>query len=328
MDVFEEAFDGVSAWRAAHLYPLNTFRATLTRQAHLLNPLKRPIVAQRLKRMPTIIDKLRRNLDMELSRMQDVGGLRVIVDNLNDVYVLKSYYENARLPHKLINQKDYIQYPKNDGYRGIHLVFRYVGLNAVAKTYDGSLIELQIRTKLQHTWATAVEVAGLMLQQKLKNDDGEKLWLEFFRDVSRAFEVVEFLDNGKKYIQLSEDFNVVKLYKRIKLLDRRGKVLERLETFSRAMSFLDSQSTRQGRKYFLIVLDPEEKKIRILGYSEKEYWKAINEYKRLEEKNVGTAIDQVLVSAGSLKQIKIAYPNYFADISDFVQKVRSLENNA
>ena len=75
-------------------------------------------------------------------------------------------------------------------------------------------------------------------------------------------------------------------------------------------------------------MDPEEKKIRILGYSEKEYWKAINEYKRLEEKNVGTAIDQVLVSAGSLKQIKIAYPNYFADISDFVQKVRSLENNA
>ncbi len=180
IDTFEEAFDGVSAWRAAHLYPLNTFRTTLTRRANSLSPLNHPIVAQRLKRMPTIINKLLRNPEMELSRMQDIGGLRVIVDNLKCVYALKAYYEEARLPHKLVNQKDYILEPKKDGYRGIHLVFRYVGLNSVAKTYNGSLIELQIRTKLQHTWATAVEVAGLMLQRKLKNDDGDKLWLDFF----------------------------------------------------------------------------------------------------------------------------------------------------
>ena len=39
-----------------------------------------------------------------------------------------------------------------------------------------------------------------------------------------------------------------------------------------------------------------------------------------------TIIDQVLVSVGSLKQLKIAYPNYFADVSDFVAKVRSIED--
>jgi len=325
VDVYEEAFDGVSAWRAAHLYPLNTFRATLTRRANSLSPLNHPIVAQRLKRMPTIVDKLRRNPDMELSRMQDVGGLRVIVDNLKSVYDLKDYYEGARLPHKLVNQKDYIKSPKSDGYRGIHLVFKYAGLNPVAKTYDGSLIELQIRTKLQHTWATAVEVAGLMLQRKLKNDDGDEDWLEFFKYVSRAFEIIEFLDNGKKYIELPKHFDIIKLYKRIKALDQKDKILERLEAFSKAMSFLNSRSEIRGRKYFLIVLDPEEKKIRIWGYSGREYRKAIDKYKKLEEENAGTTIDQVLVSAGSLKQLKIAYPNYFADISDFAQKIRSIE---
>lgn len=62
------------------------------------------------------------------------------------------------------------------------------------------------------------------------------------------------------------------------------------------------------------------------SYSEKNYKKAIDDYKMLEEEHVKTAIDQVLVSAGSLKQIKVAYLNYFADISEFVQKVRSIED--
>ncbi len=323
--VFEEAFDGVSAWRAAHLYPLNTFRSTLTRRANKLSPLDHPIVAQRLKRMPTIIDKLRRNPEMELSRMQDIGGLRVITNDLKDVYSLKAYYENARLPHKLVGMKDYIESPKNDGYRGIHLVFRYVGLNTVAKTYDGMLVELQIRTKLQHTWATAVEVAGLMLQQKLKNDDGDKLWLDFFKDVSEAFEIIEYLDSGKRYIKLPDDLDVTKLYKQVKRFDQRNKILERLEAFSRAMNLLSSHSMVRGSKYFLIVLDPEKKNIRIWGYSEREYEAAISAYKDMEEEHAGTVVDQVLVSAGSLQQLRVAYPNYFADISDFAQKVRSIE---
>lgn len=327
VDAYEEAFDCVSAWRAAHLYPLNTFRSTLTRRANALSPLDHPIVAQRLKRMPTIIDKLRRNPDMELSRMQDVGGLRVIVEDLKDVYELKRYYESAKLPHKLINQKDYIKSPKNDGYRGIHIVFKYVGLNCVAKEYDGLLVELQIRTRLEHTWATAVEVAGLMLQEKLKNDDGDELWLEFFKRVSRAFEIIEFLDDGGKYIDLPDSLDVVKLYRKIKQLDDKNKILERLESFSKAMSFLNSRRSTRGRKYFLIVIDPEQKKIQIFSYSRKEYAKALNDYKRMEEKHNGSMIDQVLVSVGSLKQLKIAYPNYFADISDFVQKVRSIEDH-
>lgn len=324
-EAYEEAFSGVSAWRAAHLYPLNTFRATLTRRANLLNPINHPVIAQRLKRMPTIINKLQRNPGMELSRMQDVGGLRAIVDSLKDVYTLKAYYEGAKISHKIVNQKDYIREPKLDGYRGIHLVFKYAGLNPTAKTYDGMLVEMQIRTKLQHTWATAVEVAGVMLQEKLKNDMGNKQWLKFFRDTSKAFELIEYLDGGKKYVEIPSDLNSVELYGRIYETDRRNKIVEKLESFSKAMNFLGTSTAVQGRKYFLIILDPEKKQITIQGYSEKDYEHAIDKYRELEELHANTTIDQVLVSAGNLKQIKIAYPNYFADISDFVSKIRAIE---
>lgn len=38
-----------------------------------------PIVAQRLKRVPTIAGKLLREPGMKLSRMEDVGGVRAVL---------------------------------------------------------------------------------------------------------------------------------------------------------------------------------------------------------------------------------------------------------
>ena len=55
---FEWAWDLTGRWRACHAYPINTFQATLRTKTKDLSGA--PIVAQRLKRMPTIIDKLRR----------------------------------------------------------------------------------------------------------------------------------------------------------------------------------------------------------------------------------------------------------------------------
>ncbi len=325
---YNTAFDSVSKWRASHLYPLNTFRATLTKKSKViaLGRSVQPIVAQRLKRMPTIISKLIRNPEMELSRMQDVGGLRVIVGSLNEVYALKKYYNDSKLSHQLVNQKDYIVYSKDDGYRGIHLVFRYAGTNDKARAYDGMLIELQIRTRLQHTWATAVEMAGVMLGQKLKNDTGDARWLKFFKYVSKVFEIIEYVDGGEKYISLPADIDAKSLFQQIIKLDTQNDILKKLEAFSAAMNFLDSSNNVNTRhKYFLIVLDPVRMEVHITGFSKNEYRKAVEKYKELEKKNVTTSIDQVLVSAGNIKQLHIAYPNYFIDIKEFVEKIRSIE---
>jgi putative GTP pyrophosphokinase len=65
----------LDAWRAGHTHILNTF------QALLRNITKRKtgiIVAQRLKRRLTIADKLSREPEMQLARMDDVAGCRLI----------------------------------------------------------------------------------------------------------------------------------------------------------------------------------------------------------------------------------------------------------
>ena len=69
----EWARDLADRWRACHAYPINTFQATL--RLKLKGFPEDSIAAQRLKRMPTIIDKLKRYPAMKLTTMQDIGGV-------------------------------------------------------------------------------------------------------------------------------------------------------------------------------------------------------------------------------------------------------------
>lgn len=62
--ISNEALREIDRWRASHLYPMNTFRTTLHRKIRAISGAG---LAQRLKRMPTIIDKLNRFPKMELS---------------------------------------------------------------------------------------------------------------------------------------------------------------------------------------------------------------------------------------------------------------------
>ena len=57
----------------------------------------------------------------------------------------------------------------------MHLVYKYI--NPICPDYDGLFVELQIRTRLQHTWATAVETMGTYLEFSLKSSEGPEDWL-------------------------------------------------------------------------------------------------------------------------------------------------------
>jgi len=81
-DRYIKARDIVDNWRSSHNYPLNTFKVTLRRKAHLVDV--GAVVAQRIKRMSSIDAKLRRFKTMQMCQMQDLGGCRAIVLPIQD----------------------------------------------------------------------------------------------------------------------------------------------------------------------------------------------------------------------------------------------------
>ncbi len=184
---FDQAIAVIGNWRAAHAFPLNTFQMGLRRTAQKV--LAGALIAQRLKRLPTMLDKLRRMPQTPLTRFQDIGGCRAVLTSLNQVLQVRDSYRRSRMKHKLVRERDYIATPRQSGYRCIHLVYRYVGRDGSA--YDGLQVEIQLRTRLQHAWATAVETVGTLLDQSLKSSEGSADWLRFFTLVGSAFAFVE-----------------------------------------------------------------------------------------------------------------------------------------
>src|SRR5437879_1752255 len=83
----------INNWRSSHAFPLQSFKMTLLSRAKKVD--SRPIVAQRLKRLPSIELKLRRFKDMRLAQMQDLGGCRAVVASIRRLEALIKLYEQG-----------------------------------------------------------------------------------------------------------------------------------------------------------------------------------------------------------------------------------------
>lgn len=313
-----DAIKTVDQWRSCHEYPLNTFNSTLRRK---VKHYKGALVAQRLKRLPTIIDKLTRFNTLKLTQMQDIGGIRAVVGRANDVKMLQAEYkDNTRFTHTLVTEKDYILRPKPDGYRGVHLVFRYhntLARNGKAESYDGLQIELQIRTQLQHTWATAVETVGTLKGESFKTGRGAKKWKDFFALVSSAFAIIE----KQPVIKEHENLQPLEIYKKIIKLEKELNFIQNIRGLSQAAQIIQREGV--GGYYNIVELDTVNKKIKIQAFTQESFKFATERYAELEaqaDKNK----DVVLVSAGNLRSLKKAYPNYFLDVKDFLGKIQAI----
>jgi hypothetical protein len=321
---YKWALDLADKWRACHAYPINTFQATL--RVKLKKFSKDVIVAQRLKRMPTIIDKLKRFPNMQLTTMHDIGGLRAVLGSVNDVYKLTNdYTKSSFFAHSLIHEYDYIRNPRDeDGYRSIHLIYKYI--NKQHPKYNGLRIELQIRTKLQHIWATAVETMGTFLGQALKSRQGDQQWLDFFALTSSAFAHREKSTPVPRYQHLS----AAETYQAVADAEIELRALEKMRGLSTAANeIVKSRSSGKGWSYHLIILNSLEKTIKIRSYNRESFDQAVNDYSNVElEASSGVKIEPVLVSAGPFVKLRRAYPNFFLDIGDFITNVNSILSTA
>jgi len=315
---FVWAFEVLINWRSCHGYIINTFQATLRQKLKTVD--NDAIVAQRLKRMPSIISKLRRQPGMQLSRMQDIGGLRAVVASLKQVTKLEKDYRASRFQHELVLSqcRDYITNPKPSGYRSIHLVYRYK--NARVSEYDGLLLELQIRTKLQHAWATAVETMGTFLNYALKSSEGPEEWLNFFALVGSAFAHLENTPPVPGYEQLSKLDTLAAVIDGVNTMNVREKLL----AYTVAAEQVHAEGG--GGSYHLVILDPNTMSVNIRSYSQMNLETANKEYGEAEKRiTEGEPIQAVLVSAGSIENLRKAYPNYFLDTHEFVAQLDKIE---
>lgn len=154
------ALDIIGDYRAMFSYPLlkvnNGLRGCL-RRLRLGGE-----VTQRLKRMSTIIEKIStRESGLDLSRMQDIGGCRVVTESndITEVRRIEAWIDDT-WGSQILRRSDYIAEPRSSGYRALHIIVER----------DGRPIEIQLRTARMHAWANYVEAFSDVLGTNYKQD--------------------------------------------------------------------------------------------------------------------------------------------------------------
>lgn len=318
---YTDALAIINNWRSSHGYPLQVVTNTLRTRAKKIG--KNPLIAQRLKRITSIEDKLKRLDKTKLAGMQDIGGCRVVLDSMSEVWDLLSIYDLARAKSpkgrpEFIGEDDYIGNPKPSGYRSIHLIMKFQSLAGNCQSFNGHKIEIQIRTKLQHAWATAVETTGTFLGQDLKSSRGSKEWLRFFVLASTAFAFKE----GSPPVP--NTYTTATLEDFLTELKSLWNVLQ-VDSFLTGCRVAINMATTDFKKAdrFLVRFDAKKREVGIRGYPKNQLPQAMKDYFLAELDATNNPEMQVVsVSVDSVEKLRIAYPNYYADTDEFLKAMR------
>jgi hypothetical protein len=245
---------------------------------------------------------------MQLSRMDDVAGCRLIFKSIRDLTKFRDSIHKARFDHKLRNDAEkynYIASPKSDGYRGIHDIYEYNVKSESGKAYNGLLLELQYRTIYQHAWATTVEIVGMITENQPKFHAGDERHIEFFRlaseIISRTYE---------RRTSCYPDMSNRALVRRFRALDRDIHILQLL-------GGLNISTEQMGAKKNVILSMSGAGQLSLFTYVKGT--DALRKYFELEKLHGGA--DVVLVKADTGADIRLSYKNYFSDPGDFLTYV-------
>lgn len=166
----------VIEYRASFQHPLN--KVTVGVRQFVERESAQVVVAQRLKRMPAILNKLVRFDSMRLTQMEDIGGCRAILASRAEVAGVR---RRIRRNWDVVFERDYVGHPKSTGYRANHIVI----------VRDERAIEIQLRTPGQHEWAEAVERAAARTGYDLKDGNGPAELVTYFELAAWAIAIEE-----------------------------------------------------------------------------------------------------------------------------------------
>ncbi|MBE7038676.1 MAG: GTP pyrophosphokinase family protein [Ruminococcaceae bacterium] len=164
--------------------------------AHNRNPIE--MIKTRIKKPQSIFNKLmRKNLDISMQSLKeninDVAGVRVICSFVDDIYeVAKMFISQDDIT--LIEVKDYIKNPKENGYRSFHIIVSVPVFFANRK--EDIKVEVQFRTIAMDFWAS--------LEHEMK----------YKKDIENADEIIKELKNCADIIA-STDLKMQEINKKI-----------------------------------------------------------------------------------------------------------------
>ncbi len=222
-----DAFEIMEQWCVLHAYPLDFYNERIRDLIQTIGKTESFITARRIKRIPSIYHKLVRFPEMSFGRMQDIGGIRIIVPKADDIDFMREKIVQAENIQKFKRICDYVAQPKRSGYRSCHLIYEFNDSES-PREYYGLNIEVQIRSKIQHAWATALETFSVFLGHPLKSSQGPQDFLTFFELASAAFSYYENRPLMEKYASADIADLVRKLYE----LSLQLKIRENLDAFS------------------------------------------------------------------------------------------------
>ncbi len=219
-----------------------------------------------------------------------------------------------RSPHGIRREWDYIKNPKDDGCRSHHISLEFQANSKNDEAYAGRRIELQIRTRLQHSWATAIEAVSLYRNQDLKHHYGDADWLRLFALAAAEFAYIERCPLPAGVPDRPDRI------RELKDLNARLDAVSTLENIKAATHFAENFVHDRGR-YYLLRYRPDHT-VKIETYEAP--FVATSALAAAEHAiESGESADTVvLVEVDKIDRLVDTYPNYFGDVSLFIRNLQ------
>lgn len=313
----QQAVEIVTDWRQSHLPVLRELNDELTEYL-VSNGIEFEFSSHRIKRMQSIVEKLRNNPEMGLGGMQDIGGIRFVFPDTETLELAESVLYGFKPKNfELKKVYDYIVYPKESGYRSIHYVYKCISDNPES---NGLQIELQIRNKLQHSWAMAVETASLISGESLKASiqDGS-VWRDFFKLVSAIFSKRE----KKPVLEAYSGHTDEELCKEYFAFEYQYKLVDTLKALR--VTIGNDKHKKTGDCYCVLNINYVTRRVSFRYFETAEEAAASDTFSKMEQ-SITSGEAALMVSMKKIEELWNAYPSYILDTAKFIEVLADFEN--
>ena len=188
-------FDQIDQWKSTMFLYSSALKSINTKieilnnefiQLYNYNPIEH--ITSRLKTPESIVKKLKNDgcevtIDNMVEHLNDIAGIRIICSFMSDIYPIADMIAR-QADITVLHVKDYIKYPKTNGYKSYHMVVTIPVYLSEGKR--DTKVEIQIRTIAMDFWASLEHKIAYKFEGKAPD------YLE--RELKSCADMVDMLD--------------------------------------------------------------------------------------------------------------------------------------